>query len=195
MKIHIIGGFLGSGKTTLIVKIADRYISEGKKVTILVNEIGEIGVDNERISSNGLNSVMLDGGCICCTLTGSLQSTVRNIEKEFDPDVLLIEPTGLALPHNVVSMVKGLILDEECIDIIGICDAYRFETLREKKEDFLRAQLSHSDMLLITKIDITEFEKVFEVSSFLREICPGKPIYMVSGETGEGLPEFFANIP
>lgn len=195
MKIHIIGGFLGSGKTTLIIKIADFYISQGKKVTILVNEIGEIGVDNERISAGGLNSVMLDGGCICCTLTGSLQSTVRNIEKEFHPDVLLIEPTGLALPHNVQSIVRGLIIDEECLDIIGICDANRFETLLEKKEDFLKAQLSHSDMLLITKKDITEFEKVFDVSSWLRELCPGKPIYMVSGETGEGLQEVFSNLP
>lgn len=192
MKIHIVGGFLGSGKTTLIIKIANYYISLGKKVTVLVNEVGEIGVDNKRISSEGLNSVMLDGGCICCSLTGSLQSTVRNIESEFHPDILLIEPTGLALPHKVQSMVRGLIIDEEILDIIGVCDAVRFRTLRKNKEDFLKAQLSHSDMLLVTKTDIADHDKIRETSSWLRDLCPGKPVYMVSGETGEGLPEVFS---
>lgn len=194
MKIHIVGGFLGSGKTTLIIRIANHYISSGKKVTVLVNEIGEIGVDNERISSEGLNSVMLEGGCICCSLTGSLQSTVKNIDSEFHPDILLIEPTGLALPHKVQSMVRGLTVDEETIDIIGVCDAVRFRTLRKNKEDFLRAQLSHSDMLLVTKTDIADPDKIRETLSWLGDLCPGKPAYAVSGETGDGLPEVFSEL-
>ncbi|MDY4581100.1 MAG: GTP-binding protein, partial [Candidatus Methanarcanum hacksteinii] len=79
MIIHVVGGFLGSGKTTLLIKIAERYIADGKKVTILVNEAGEIGVDGASISSNGLNAIQLQEGCICCTLSGTLQSTMRDI--------------------------------------------------------------------------------------------------------------------
>lgn len=186
MIIHIMGGFLGSGKTTLVMRIAERYISIGKKVAVLVNEIGEVGVDGATISGGGLKTVELAEGCICCSLSGSLQSTMREIESSIDPDILLIEPTGLALPHKVREIIRGTV-DDESVSIIGICDAQRFPVLREKKEDFLRMQLSKSDVLWINKIDVVEFESVFEVSAWLREICPGVPIYMVSGATGEGL--------
>ena len=186
MIIHIMGGFLGSGKTTLIMKIAEKYISVGKKVGVLVNEIGEIGVDGATISGGGLQTVELAEGCICCSLSGSLQSTMREIEAQINPDILLIEPTGLALPHKVREIIRGTVNDE-MVTIIGICDAYRFPVLREKKEDFLRMQLSKSDVLWINKVDAVDFDVVFEVSSWLRGICPGVTIHMVSGKTGEGL--------
>ncbi len=191
MKIHVVGGFLGSGKTTLLIRIAQRYVADGKKVTILVNEAGEIGVDGATINNNGLNSIQLQEGCICCTLSGTLQSTMRDIEREFDPDILIIEPTGLALPHKVRELIRGTVTEDE-VNTIGICDAMRFDKLREKKEDFLRMQLQRSDVLWINKIDAVEFDKVFEVSSWLRSICPGVPIFMVSGKTGEGLEEAFS---
>lgn len=191
MMIHVVGGFLGSGKTTLLIKIAQRYVSEGKKVTILVNEAGEIGVDGATINNNGLNSIQLQEGCICCTLSGTLQSTMRDIEREFDPDVVIIEPTGLALPHKVRELIRGTVTEDE-VNTIGICDAMRFDKLKEKKEDFLRMQLQRSDVLWINKIDAVDFDKVFEVSSWLRSICPGVPIFMVSGKTGEGLEEAFS---
>ncbi len=191
MKIHVVGGFLGSGKTTLLIRIAQRYVEDGKKVTILVNEAGEIGVDGATINNNGLNSIQLQEGCICCTLSGTLQSTMRDIEREFDPDILIIEPTGLALPHKVRELIRGTVTEDD-VNTIGICDAMRFDKLREKKEDFLRMQLQRSDVLWINKIDAVDFDKVFEVSSWLRSICPGVPIFMVSGKTGEGLEEAFS---
>ena len=191
MIIHIVGGFLGSGKTTLLIKMAERYMDSGRKVAILVNEIGEIGVDGATISGSGLKTVELAEGCICCSLSGSLQSTMKEIESTIHPDVLIIEPTGLALPHKVVEIIRGTVVEDH-VSIIGICDAMRFETLREKKEEFLRMQLSKSEHLLINKVDVADFEKVFEVSSWLRQICPGVPIFMVSGKTGEGLDEAFA---
>lgn len=188
MFIHVVGGFLGSGKTTLLIKIAERYISRGKKVTILVNEIGEIGVDGKTIEGTGLDSIQLEQGCICCSLSGTLQSSMREIESTFNPDVLIIEPTGLALPHKVREIIRGTV-EEDGISTIGVVDAVRFRVLNEKKGDFLRMQLSKSDVLWINKIDVAEFEQVFEVSSWLREICPGVPVFMMSGKTGEGMGE------
>lgn len=193
MIIHIFGGFLGSGKTTLLIKVAKHYIDKGRKVIILVNEIGEVGVDGATINGKGLESVQLAEGCICCSLSGTLQSTMKEIERTFDPDVLIIEPTGLALPHKVKDIIRGTV-DDEKVTIVGICDAYRFETLKSKKEDFLRMQLSKSDYLWINKIDIADFEKVFEASSWLREICPGRPIFMISGKTEEGLEEAISQL-
>lgn len=188
MKIHIMGGFLGSGKTTLLIAVAKRYIDRGKKVVILENESGEIGVDGAILENNGLNAVELQNGCICCSLTGSLQAAMRQIERELNPDILIIEPTGLALPHKVVDIIRGTV-DEDGMNIIGICDAVRFPLLAEKKAEFIRMQISKSNFLWINKIDAADFEKVFETSSWLREVCPGVPIFMVSGKTGEGLDE------
>ena len=193
MIIYIVGGFLGSGKTTVMIEMAKHFIGKGKKVTILVNEIGEIGVDGTTVSNKGLESVEMTEGCICCSLSGTLQSTMKKIEQQFDPDILIIEPTGLALPHKVKEIIRGTV-DDERVVIIGICDAYRFDKLKERKEEFLRMQLSKSDYLWINKVDIADFEHVFEVSSWLREICPKAPVSMVSGKTGEGLEEAFSQI-
>lgn len=191
MKIHIIGGFLGSGKTTLIMAMAERYIDRGLKVTILENEAGEIGVDGAVLRNKGLDAVELTNGCICCTLTGTLQSTMRSIERDIDPDILIIEPTGLALPHKVTEMIRGTVDDEE-VSIIGVCDAVRFPLLVEKKEDFIRMQLSKSDILWINKIDSVSGDGMEKVKGWLSSICPKVPIYPISGKTGEGLEEAFS---
>lgn len=191
MKIHIIGGFLGSGKTTLIMAMAEKYIERGLKVTILENEAGEIGVDGAVLRNKGLDAVELTNGCICCTLTGTLQSTMRSIERDIGPDILIIEPTGLALPHKVAEMIRGTVDDEE-VSIIGVCDAVRFPLLVEKKEDFIRMQLSKSDILWINKIDSVSGDAVENVKGWLSLICPKVPIYLLSGKTGEGLEEAFS---
>ncbi len=192
MKIHIIGGFLGSGKTTLIMAMAERYIEKGLKVTILENEAGEIGVDGAVLRNKGLDAVELTNGCICCTLTGTLQSTMRSIERDIDPDILIIEPTGLALPHPVAAMIRGTV-DDEKVSIIGVCDAVRFPLLVEKKEEFIRMQLSKSDVLWINKIDSVSGDEIGKVKEWLSSICPKVPVYPLSGKTGEGLEEAFSN--
>lgn len=186
MIIHVLGGFLGSGKTTLLLKIAERYMKAGKKVTILVNEVGEIGVDGKTISGTGLDSIELEQGCICCSLAGTLQSTMRQIEDEFNPDVLIIEPTGLALPHKVREIIRGTVEEDE-VSTIGIVDAYRFKKLAEKKGDFLQMQIAKSDVVWVNKVDIADQDMVMDVMIWLREVCPGVPVYMVSGLTSEGL--------
>ena len=190
MIIHVIGGFLGSGKTTLLLKIAERYIGAGKKVTILVNEVGDIGVDGKTISGKGLDSVELEQGCICCSLAGTLQSTMRKIEQEFDPEVLIIEPTGLALPHKVREIIRGTVEEGE-VSTIGIIDAYRFRLLQGKKDEFMRMQLSKSDVIWINKVDIADEGMLSDVKGWLRDVCPRCPVYMVSGLTSEGLDEAF----
>ena len=192
MKIHLIGGFLGSGKTTLIMAMAERYIEKGLKVTILENEAGEIGVDGAVLRNKGLDAVELTNGCICCTLTGTLQSTMRSIERDIDPDILIIEPTGLALPHKVTEMIRGTV-DDEKVSIIGVCDAVRFPLLVEKKEEFIRMQLSKSDVLWINKIDSVSGDEIGKVKEWLSSICPKVPVYPLSGKTGEGLEEAFSN--
>ena len=162
------------------------------------HNVVEIEEDNKDLAGFGAPTSHEENGVHASSVS---KETVRymeaelrkKIEAEFDPDVLIIEPTGLALPHKVRDIIRGTV-DDEKVTIIGICDAHRFATLVSKKEDFLRMQLSRSDYLWINKVDIADFQQIFDVSSWLRQICPGAPIFMVSGKTGEGLDEAISQL-
>ena len=103
MNIIIVTGFLGSGKTTFLTKLATRATKKGLKVGILVNEIGEIGLDDQFMRRLGLNVWEVLGGCICCTLTADLISTLDTLKNDYDADIVLVEPSGAADPRAVIS--------------------------------------------------------------------------------------------
>ncbi|MFA6710120.1 MAG: GTP-binding protein [Candidatus Methanomethylophilaceae archaeon] len=187
MIVYVLGGFLGSGKTTLLMRMASMYIKMGKTVTVLVNEMGEIGVDGTTIKSEGYNAVELPNGCICCSLSGELQSSVKNIKRDYDPDVMLVEPTGLALPHKVEEVIRTSDVDLESIEIMGIIDCLRFDLFLEKREAFFKTQIKYSDMILLNKMDVVTSEERNRIMSWISEEFQGIPVYAVSGKTGEGL--------
>lgn len=188
MKVCIVGGFLGSGKTTLLMKMAERVIG---KAVLLINEVGEVGVDGATVKSSGYNAVELPNGCICCSLSGTLQTALREIKKDFDPELILIEPTGLALPHKVKDLVRISMIDPDETVIVGVCDAYRFGTLMEKKENFLRMQLNSADHFLLNKTDVADSASIKAAEAWLESVKPGTPTYHVSGLTNEGVEEAF----
>jgi G3E family GTPase len=185
----IIGGFLGSGKTTLLMKIASRCRRDGVSVVILVNERGEVGVDGATIKGEGYDAVELPDGCICCSLSGSLQNALKNIDRDIHPDIIIIEPTGLALPHKVSELVRTSCIDSDRTTVIGLADPVRYDVLMEKKEEFFKRQLYASDFILITKSDIVPEEGVAKVRDSLSAIFPGKDVLRISSVTEEGLDE------
>jgi G3E family GTPase len=191
MDVFIIGGFLGSGKTTLLLKLAKTYVDKGKKVALVVNESGEVGVDGATIKAEGYSATELPEGCICCTLSGTLQNALRNIKRDIDPDMIIIEPTGLALPHKVKQLVHTSMIDEDSCSIIGLADVARFDALLEKKEAFYKMQMSGSDIILINKADLAEPGQIEHIKAWFADNFPDKPIFPVSAKTGENLDVLF----
>jgi len=185
----IIGGFLGTGKTTLLMKIAGRCRKTGVTVAIVVNEMGEVGIDGATIKGEGYDAVELPDGCICCTLSGTLQNALKNIDRDLHPDVIIIEPTGLALPHKVKDLVRTSLIDSDRTIIVGLADTTRFDDLMEKKEEFFKRQLHAADFLLVTKTDITDESNIERISSALNKLYPGKEVIRVSAVTDEGIDE------
>ena len=191
MYVYIIGGFLGSGKTTLIMKLASMYTERGQKTAILVNEAGEIGVDGDTLKAQGYDAIELPNGCICCTLAGTLQAALQSIKQDIDPDIILIEPTGLALPHKVKDLVRVSMIDEDDTFIVGVCDLVRFDDLIAKKEQFFNLQMSKSDFILMNKADLVDQEKIDRVKTWLSGKYPGKRIIAISAKDDANMDEVY----
>jgi len=189
MLICQLAGFLGSGKTTLLIRLGTALGDAGKRVAIIVNEVGEVGVDGAVIESRGLRSVEISEGCICCSLSGTLQSTLRIVTEEFKPDVIIIEPTGIALASKINQIIRTSMVGEERTIAICLIDAFRAPKLFEEAGPFLSRQIIGSDIVAINKVDIVSPEIVGKIRETVREISPSSYIVPVSAREGRGVEE------
>lgn len=185
MRLLLFSGFLGSGKTTLVIKLVQFAANHGKKVAILVNEIGEVGIDNQLMRQLDMNVWELLNGCICCTLSADLVSTLEKLDAEYSLDLVIIEPSGAADPQNVLSALpyyKGSPL--EYIQTISILDPLRVEVLMEVLTPLIISQIKHADLILISKRDQAKAEELAYAHQVAREHNPGAKVM----ELGEGDP-------
>ncbi|WP_406657346.1 GTP-binding protein [Methanolobus sp. ZRKC2] len=173
MKVIIIGGFLGSGKTTTLRNLGKHLSDKGHKIAIIVNEVGEVGVDGETISSGGLVTKELTNGCICCSLQASLKSTLLTIIGDFDPDVVIVEPTGIAFPLQIKEHIELMdIGDVSFAPVVTIVDASRLGVEWDQIPRFIENQIVESEIVCINKIDLADgdaiassTQKVLEINS------------------------------
>lgn len=191
MDMLIVAGFLGSGKTTLVLSLIDRIITRtGKKVVVIVNDFGTVGIDGKVMTKYGLQVKELASGCICCTLGADLLQTVREVEQGFEPDLLVIEPTGVADPDAIVQAMKyydgkamGRMLS------VVIVDASRFDVIMKALNRPLTAQVRTADVILLNKVDLVGPDEVLRMERALRDINPDRPIMAISASQGTNVDE------
>jgi G3E family GTPase len=168
--VTILTGFLGAGKTTLLNHILSNQ--DGLKTAVLVNEFGEIGIDNDLVVSTSADMVELSNGCICCTINGELLEAVERILKRPEPlDYLVVETTGLADPLPVAMTFLGSELrDQTRLDsIITLIDAENCNA-RVFESEVGRSQIIYGDILLLNKTDLVSEDRVKELEESLRSI-------------------------
>lgn len=186
MKVMIIGGFLGSGKTTTIQKISRQLSDAGKRTAIIVNEIGEIGLDGETLKSPGIMTQELTSGCICCTLKISMQYTLQTLEEEFRPDIVIIEPTGIAFPGQIKEEIEVMGLSElSFAPVVTLVDPGRFGTEAKEIPRFIETQVKEAEILGINKVDIAPAEIVMATEKMLVELNPEARILKFSAKLGD----------
>ncbi|WP_048182439.1 GTP-binding protein [Methanosarcina sp. MTP4] len=206
MQVIVVGGFLGSGKTTTIINMGKYLADKGKKVAIIVNEIGEIGIDGDVIDRFGFDSKEITNGCICCTLKVSMKTTVTLLAKEYKPDILLVEPTGIAFPHVIKEDIELMNLGESVTvaPLVTLIDGSRFKHMMKEVKNFSMRQIIDAEILGINKVDLIEPIRVPILEASVQQLNPKAKVVQLSGkamdERFEGLmqmllPEFAGEKP
>ena len=156
LPVTIIGGYLGSGKTTLVNHLLRN--ANGLRLAVLVNEFGELSIDEDLIEAEGDDIISIAGGCICCSFGNDLTAALIELVKLNPcPDHILIEASGVAIPGSIVSSIS--LLDEfSCDGIVVLADA---ETIRNGVQDkymgdTIARQLSDADIIVLNKSDLVE---------------------------------------
>jgi|GEM_PF-79478 len=193
VQVIVVGGFLGSGKTTTIINMGKYLAEKGKKVAIIVNEIGEIGIDGDVIKRFGFDTKEITSGCICCSLKVGLRTTITLLAKEYNPDILMIEPTGIAFPHIIRNEVELMNLGEQVkiAPLVTLIDGSRFKYLMKEVKEFAMRQIIDAEILGINKVDLIEPIRLPILEASIQQLNPKARVVLLSGkDTGEMFENF-----
>jgi G3E family GTPase len=183
MQLLIVSGFLGSGKSTFIIEVAKEAAKREIKTAILVNEIGEIGIDDQFMRQLGLNVWEILGGCICCTLAADLNTTLDNLIRDYKPDIVLLEPSGAADLRSVNQIVSGY--EERSvlrIRRITIVDPLRLQMMMEVLTPLVTSQIKSADLILINKADAASTEEMAYARQTVRDLHPNAEVLSLSAK-------------
>ena len=173
LRVNLLFGFLGSGKTTLVRRILGERAGE-RKMAVIVNEFGDVGVDGEVISGSNVNLVELTSGCLCCTLRGSLMSAVEELREKAAVEQIVVEATGVASPGDMLEDLNESKIAHE-LDVgplVTVVDAPKFTRLRQMLGEFYEEQVENADALVLNKIDLATPDELEEAKAAVREINP-----------------------
>ena len=171
VKIDIISGFLGAGKTTLIKKLLKDGF-QGEQVVLIENEIGEIGIDGGFLKEAGIQIREMNSGCICCSLVGDFGTSLKEVVTKYDPDRILIEPSGVGKLSDVIKAVQG-VQDEVDIKLNSyttVVDAKKCKMYMKNFGEFFDNQIQYAGAIIMSRTDIASEKKVQESLELLRSL-------------------------
>ncbi|HOP86659.1 MAG TPA: GTP-binding protein [Syntrophorhabdaceae bacterium] len=173
--LFIFTGFLGSGKTTLINSIAEYYsLQHNRFIAVIQNEIGTIDIDSTLIDG-ALNITSLDDGCVCCTVRGELRTAVRQVCTQYNPDIIILETTGVADPKNIIKELPSLSPFVKFDSLITVVDG---KNLKKTLEEYpvAKSQIAHANLIILNKTDLLNDEEIKVIEKMLTPLNNRAPI-------------------
>ena len=169
-KVDIISGFLGAGKTTFIKQLIEQVFT-GEKLVLIENEFGEIGIDGGFLKDAGIEITEMNSGCICCTLVGDFSKALQKVLEEYQPDRVLIEPSGVGKLSDIVKAIEDVKQDAE-IEVnarITVVDGKKAKLYLKNFGEFFEDQVKHASTIVISRTQTMTDEKIEECVHMLRE--------------------------
>ena len=168
-KIDIFSGFLGAGKTTLIKKlISEGY--KGQKLVLIENEFGEIGIDGGFLQDAGINITEMNSGCICCSLVGDFGKALTKVIAEYNPDRILIEPSGVGKLSDVIGAVNKVTNDQVTLGYtVAVADAGKVKVYMKNFGEFYNNQVETASTIVLSRTDSIPQAKLDAAVAMLRE--------------------------
>ena len=182
MKMIVLGGFLGSGKTSILIQLAKHLVGgdtdKYSKVVIIENEIGEVGIDDKLLRAGGYLVEGMFAGCVCCSISGELIVNVSEIMKNLEPEWIIMEATGVATPITIKeNLLESLRIDS---GICCIADAKRWKRYLVPMRLLMETQLEGADVILINKIDAVDEKELDEIEESVKSFNNEAAIFRVS---------------
>ena len=168
-KIDIYSGFLGAGKTTLIKKmIQEAY--KGEKLVLIENEFGEIGIDGGFLQDAGINITEMNSGCICCSLVGDFGKALTQVIAEYDPDRIVIEPSGVGKLSDVIAAVEKVTNENVVLGhTVAVADAGKVKVYMKNFGEFYNNQIETASTIILSRTDAITQEKLDASVALIRE--------------------------
>ena len=168
-KIDIFSGFLGAGKTTLIKKLIKEAYA-GEKVVLIENEFGEIGIDGGFLQDAGIEITEMNSGCICCSLVGDFSKALAQVLEQYNPDRVIIEPSGVGKLSDVIRAVRGVETETAKLNCFTtVVDAGKCKMYMKNFGEFFNDQVENASTVILSHTDVAKAAKVEEAVHLIRE--------------------------
>lgn len=199
-KINIISGFLGAGKTTLIKKLLDEKAFGNDKLVLIENEFGEIGIDGTILKKYGIEIKEMNSGCICCTISGDFSQALKEMIKLYQPDRIIIEPSGVGKLSDVIKGCNQLMKENtvEINIIMTVIDGMKYEVYMKNFAEFYKDQLVKAKVIILSRTqnmkpetldyiinDIRKYNKTASLITTEWDRLTGTEIIQLSEEIGD----------
>lgn len=187
MKLYLFSGFLGSGKTTLVTTLAKKMVmDEKKKIMLIVNDVGDVGIDGSLMRQLETDVYEIFGGCICGQM-GNLIPLLKGVGTKYDVEDILLEVSGIAQPEKFISDILAFAPKEMRLKIITLVDVTRWFILKQVIGDLLGNQVKTGELIILNKIDSATKEEVEAVMEDIMVDYPDKKFIKMATDNPESI--------
>ena len=169
LKIDIVSGFLGAGKTTFIKRLLETEI-KNEKIVLIENEFGEISVDSMFLSDSKIDIAELSQGCICCSLVGDFSKSLNEVIEKYTPDRIIVEPSGVGKLSDVIKAIEEAGLSEFLNTYVCLVDASKAKVYSKNFKEFFADQIANAKTVILSRCDVTSDEKISTAIEVIRNI-------------------------